>query len=80
MERGDELKKLYEKVLENITLYNQYHNNVDYERACEISELIVKINNLAIKNGVFKGDLKSDLADFEQKLMSQERNRSVLFV
>ncbi len=80
MEKGEELKKLYERVLEHFTLYNQYQNNVPYDRAYEISQMIMRINNLAIKNGIYKGDPKTYLSDFEHKLQSEERNRSVLFI
>jgi hypothetical protein len=76
----EEAKKLYEKVLEQITLYNQYKNNVSFDRAYEISKLIVRINNLAIKNGLYKGDPQTYLSDFEHKLESEERNRAVLFI
>lgn len=76
----EELKKLYQRVLENFTLYNQYQNNVPYDRACEISQLVLRINNLAIKNGRYRGDLKTYLADFEHKLQSEDRNRAVLFI
>lgn len=80
MGKESELEKLYEKVLEHFTLYNQYQNNVEYDRAYEISELLLKINNLAIKNGRYKGDPTRYLSDFEHKLESEDRNRGVLFV
>ncbi len=80
MEKQDELKKLYERVLEHFTLYNQFQNNVPYDRAYEISQLILRINNLAIKNGLYKGDTKRYLSDFEHKLESEDRNRAVLFI
>jgi hypothetical protein len=76
----EELKKLYERVLENFTLYNQYRNNVAFAEAYKISEMLLRINNLAIKNGLYKGDLDGSLSDFEMKLESDERNKSVLFV
>ncbi|MCL5101432.1 MAG: hypothetical protein M1348_02375 [Candidatus Parvarchaeota archaeon] len=76
----EEFRELCRRVLENFTLYNQYQNNVPYDRAYEISQMILRINNLAIKNGRYKGDLKTYLMDFEHKLQSEDRNRAVLFV
>jgi hypothetical protein len=80
MGEEEELRKLYEKLLEHFVLYNQFQNNIPYDRAYEISQLILRINNLAIKNGLYKGDLKRSLSDFEHKLESEERNRAVLFI
>ncbi|MCL4399558.1 hypothetical protein M1293_03595 [Candidatus Parvarchaeota archaeon] len=80
MEDEEELKELYRKVLENMTLYNQYRNNVKFDKASEISELVMKINDLAIKNGIYNGDLKSEFSKFEKQLEEQERNRAVCFL
>ncbi len=80
MEDRSEIARLYQKVLEHITLYNQYENDVNFEEAKKISELILKINNLAIRYGKFRGRLDEELETFENKLESLQRNRSVLFV
>ncbi len=81
MDKGvEELKKLYERLLEHITLYNQYRNNVGFDKAVELSKRLVRINDLAIKNGTYKGDLETDLSDFENKLISEKNNRAVLFI
>ncbi len=80
MEDSSEITQLYQRVLEQVTLYNQYKNDVNFEEAKKISELVLKINNLAIKYGKFKGSLNEELETFENKLESLERNRSVMFL
>ncbi|MCL5009478.1 MAG: hypothetical protein M1433_00635 [Candidatus Parvarchaeota archaeon] len=76
----EELKKLYERVLENFTLYNQYRNNIEFNEAYELGELLLRINNLAVRNGLYRGDIRGPLSDFEQKLKSDEKNKNVLFI
>ncbi len=76
----DEAKILYEKLLENFTLYNQYKNNVPFADAYKISKMLLRINNLAIENGLYMGDVDGPLNDFVIKLESEERNRDMLFV
>ncbi|MEM0143224.1 MAG: hypothetical protein QXL94_04655 [Candidatus Parvarchaeum sp.] len=80
MEMMEETGSLYEKLLQQITLYNQYKNNIDFEKAKKLSRLLMDINNLAIKLGVYKGDPESELTDMEVKLRHKEMNRSVIFL
>ena len=74
------MKSLYEKLLQQITLYNQYRNNVDFEKAKRLSELLVNINNLAVRVGISRGDVESQLSEMEFQLGSIERNRSIVFL
>ncbi len=76
----DEVKRLYERVLENVTLYNQYENNVDFTKAYEISRMLLRINNMAIKNGLYRGDIKASLEELEALLKSHENNKPVYFI
>ena len=75
----EEFEKLYERVLENMTLYNQYQNNIDFDKAKLVGELIVKINDLAIKNGISKGDVVESLYNLEEKLRNEEKSSIALF-
>ncbi|MCL5016802.1 MAG: hypothetical protein M1441_01515 [Candidatus Parvarchaeota archaeon] len=76
---NEEFEKLYERVLENMTLYNQYQNNIDFDKAKLVGELIVKINDLAIKNGISKGDVVESLYNLEEKLRNEEKSSIALF-
>ncbi len=76
----EEIKSLYEKLLEQITLYNQYKNNVDFEKAKKMSELLVNINNLAVRVGISQGDVEAKLEEMELQLRSIEKNRAVVFI
>jgi Na+/phosphate symporter len=80
MERMEEMGDLYEKLLQQITLYNQYKNNIDFEKAQKLSKLLMDINNLAIKVGVYRGDVEAELNAMETKLRSEERNKSIAFI
>jgi hypothetical protein len=80
MGKKEEVKSLYEKLLQQITLYNQYRNNVDFEKAKRLSELLVNINNLAVRVGISRGDVESQLSEMEFQLGSIERNRSIVFL
>jgi hypothetical protein len=80
MERMEEMGSLYEKLLQQITLYNQYKNNIDFEKAEKLSRLLMDINNLAIRLGVYKGDVESELNDMETKLRHEEKNKSIRFI
>ena len=80
MEIVEETGNLYEKLLQQITLYNQYKNNIDFEKAQKLSKLLMNINNLAIKLGVYKGDVESELNNMETKLRDEERNKSIIFI
>ncbi|MCL4361966.1 MAG: hypothetical protein OH338_01650 [Candidatus Parvarchaeota archaeon] len=80
MEMMEEKGSLYEKLLQQITLYNQYKNNIDFEKAQKLSKLLMNINNLAIKLGVYKGDVESELNNMETKLRDEERNKSIIFI
>ncbi len=80
MERMEETGSLYEKLLQQITLYNQYKNNIDFEKAQKLSKLLMNINNLAIKLGVYRGDVESELNNMETKLRNEERNKSIIFI
>ena len=80
MEKMGETKSLYEKLLQQITLYNQYRNNIDFEKAKKLSELLVNINNLAVKVGVTQGDAGLQLAEVETQLQSMYKNASIVFV
>ena len=80
MERMEEMGDLYEKLLQQITLYNQYKNNIDFEKAQKLSKLLMDINNLAIKLGVYRGDVESELNAMETKLRHEERNKSIIFI
>ncbi|MGC8533255.1 MAG: hypothetical protein ACP5MV_01325 [Candidatus Parvarchaeum sp.] len=80
MERMEETGSLYEKLLQQITLYNQYKNNIDFEKAQKLSRLLMNINNLAIKLGVYRGDVESELNSMETKLRNEERNKSIIFI
>ncbi|MCL4372797.1 hypothetical protein M1384_01900 [Candidatus Parvarchaeota archaeon] len=80
MERMEEMGSLYEKLLQQITLYNQYKNNIDFEKAQKLSKHLMDINNLAIKLGVYRGDVESELNAMETKLRHEERNKSIIFI
>ncbi len=80
MEMMEEKESLYEKLLQQITLYNQYKNNIDFEKAQKLSKLLMNINNLAIKLGVYKGDVESELNNMETKLRNEEKNKSIIFI
>jgi hypothetical protein len=80
MEIVEETGNLYEKLLQQITLYNQYKNNVDFEKAKKVSKLLMDINNLAIKMGIYRGDAESELTAMEVKLRDEERNKSIIFI
>ena len=80
MERMEEMGSLYEKLLQQITLYNQYKNNIDFEKAQKLSKHLMDINNLAIKLGVYRGDVESELNAMETKLRYEERNKSIIFI
>ena len=80
MEMMEEKGSLYEKLLKQITLYNQYKNNIDFEKAQKLSKLLMNINNLAIKLGVYKGDVESELNNMETKLRNEEKNKSIIFI
>ncbi len=80
MEEMEEMSSVYKKLLEQITLYNQYKNNIDFEKARKLSEIIVNINNLAIKLGLFEGDAESELTEMQTKLEYKDKNRTILFV
>ena len=80
MEMMEETGSLYEKLLQQITLYNQYKNNIDFEKAQKLSKLLMNINNLAIKLGVYKGDVESELNAMETRLRHEERNKSIIFI
>ncbi|MCL4376431.1 hypothetical protein M1558_02995 [Candidatus Parvarchaeota archaeon] len=80
MEMMEEMGSLYEKLLQQITLYNQYKNNIDFEKAQKLSKLLMDINNLAIKLGVYRGDVESELNAMETKLRHEERNKSIIFI
>ncbi|MCL4397044.1 hypothetical protein M1494_01725 [Candidatus Parvarchaeota archaeon] len=80
MEMMEETGSLYEKLLQQITLYNQYKNNIDFEKAQKLSKLLMDINNLAIKLGVYHGDVESELNAMETKLRHEERNKSIIFI
>lgn len=80
MEMAEEAGSLYEKLLQQITLYNQYKNNIDFEKAQKLSRLLMNINNLAIKLGVYRGDVESELNSMETKLRNEERNKSIIFI
>lgn len=80
MEMMEETGSLYEKLLEQITLYNQYKNNVDFKKAEKVSRLLMDINNLAVKLGVYRGDVESELTDMKVKLKHKDRSKSITFV
>ncbi|MCL5420718.1 MAG: hypothetical protein M1284_03135 [Candidatus Parvarchaeota archaeon] len=80
MERMEEIGGLHEKLLQQITLYNQYKNNVEFEKAKKLSELLMNINNLAIRLGMSNGDAESELSEMEVKLRSKNRNRAIIFI
>ncbi|EFD92519.1 MAG: hypothetical protein CSMARM5_0095 [Candidatus Parvarchaeum acidophilus ARMAN-5_'5-way FS'] len=80
MEKTEEMNSLYEKLLEQITLYNQFKNNVSFEKAQKLSELLVKINNLAVKVGISHGDVEAQLMEMEMQLQSIDKNRSIIFI
>jgi hypothetical protein len=75
----EEFEKLYERVLENMTLYNQYQNNISFDKAKLAGELIVRINDLAVKNGLLKGDAIDGLYDLEERLKNEGKSAIVLF-
>lgn len=75
----EEFEKLYERVLENMTLYNQYQNNISFDKAKLAGELIVRINDLAVKNGLLKGDAINGLYDLEERLKNEGKSAIVLF-
>jgi len=80
MEVMEETGSLYEKLLQQITLYNQYKNNIDFEKAQKLSKLLMDINNLAIKLGIYRGDVESELNAMETKLRHEEKNKSIIFI
>ncbi len=80
MEKTGEIKELYERILEQITLYNQYKNNINFEKAKKLSELLMNINNLAVKLGVYMGDAELQLVEMEGQLKSKDKTRSIVFV
>lgn len=80
MEKTGEIKELYERILEQITLYNQYKNNINFEKAKKLSELLMNINNLAVKLGVYMGDAELQLVEMEGQLKSKNKTRSIVFV
>lgn len=81
MEKGEEMRSLYERLLQQITLYNQCRNNIDFEKAKRLSELVMDINDLAIRLGILRdGDAESELMDMEMKLKYQGKSKSIIFV
>jgi hypothetical protein len=80
MEVMEEKESLYEKLLQQITLYNQYKNNIDFEKAERVSRLLMDINNLAIRLGVYRGDPEAELTNMQIKLKHEEKNKPIHFI
>ena len=47
---------IYRKLFENIVLYNQYKNNVEYEEATKFAKYLLKLNDLIIKYRITRGE------------------------
>lgn len=80
MRKAEEAELIYRRVLENFTLYNQYQNEVDFDKAVAVSESIMRINNLAVKQGKYKGDISSVLEQIENRLKSENNNKPIYFI
>ena len=80
MKKTGEAELIYRRVLENFTLYNQYRNELSFDKAVALSESLLRINDLAVKQGKYKGDISSVLDNIENKLKSDERNKPIYFI
>ncbi len=47
---------IYRKLFENIVLYNQYKNNVEYGEATKFAKYLLKLNDLIIKYRITRGE------------------------
>ncbi len=80
MRKLEEAELIYRRILENFTLYNQYRNELSFDKAVALSESLVRINDLAVKQGKYKGDISSVLDNIENKLKSDENNKPIYFI
>ncbi|MGC8516518.1 MAG: hypothetical protein ACP5MT_01310 [Candidatus Acidifodinimicrobium sp.] len=68
-----ELKLVYRRAIEGIILYNQYRNNLNFEKSAEIGQQLLAVNDMLVLNNIKKGEEISEKIDeLKRKLSSSE--------
>ncbi|MCW1294096.1 MAG: hypothetical protein QXJ12_01635 [Candidatus Parvarchaeota archaeon] len=70
-----ELKLVYRRAMEGIILYNQYRNNLDFDRSADLGQQLLAVNDMLVLNNIKKGEeIKTKIDELKRLLASNTSN------
>lgn len=68
-----ELKLVYRRAIEGIILYNQYRNNLGFDRSVDLGRQLLTVNDMLVLNNIKKGEeIEAKIDELKKLLASSE--------